>query len=188
MKKKGQAIRSRKLEIENPSARSMEQKGFDDMVAITLGDKGKVYTSQSSSVSIVNEKNTGSFYDLIQKEDGERKKLLLILGIIAIVCITIILITVKLIEYHREQTDGKISVNYSSSDFKGEDYKKVIEQLEKQGFTNIVTEPIEDLITGWITSDGEVEEVEIDGYTSFSSKSRYLPNVKIVIRYHTFSD
>ena len=61
-----------------------------------------------------------------------------------------------------------------------------VEQLEKQGFTNIVTEPIEDLVTGWITSDGEVEEVEIDGYTSFSSKSRYLPNVKIVVRYHTF--
>jgi len=43
------------------------------------------------------------------------------------------------------------------------------------------------LITGWITKDGEVEEVEIDGYTTFSSSSRFLPDVEIVITYHTFS-
>lgn len=36
--------------------------------------------------------------------------------------------------------------------------------------------------------DGEVEEVKIDGYTSFSNSSRYLPDVKIIVRYHTFFD
>lgn len=32
------------------------------------------------------------------------------------------------------------------------------------------TIPVDDLITGWVTKDGEVEKVEIDGYSTFSSK------------------
>jgi len=92
-----------------------------------------------------------------------------------------------LVEHHNEQVDGKIRVNYSSSDFEGSNYEDVISQLKKQGFTNITANPQDDLITGWITKDGEVEEIKIDGYTTFSSNSRFLPNVEIIITYHTFS-
>ena len=34
----------------------------------------------------------------------------------------------------------------------------------------ITTIPVDDLITGWVTKDGEVVKVEIDGYSTFSSK------------------
>lgn len=51
----------------------------------------------------------------------------------------------------------------------------------------ITTIPVDDLITGWVTKDGEVEKVEIDGYSTFSSSSRFLPDVEIVVTYHTFS-
>lgn len=79
-------------------------------------------------------------------------------------------------------------INYSSSDFEGNNYEQVISQLEKQGFTNIKTQKIDDLVTGWITKDGEVEEVKIDGYSSFSTNSRYAPDVEIIVSYHTFSE
>lgn len=92
-----------------------------------------------------------------------------------------------LINHHNEQIDGKIRVNYSASDFEGSNYEEVVSQLEKQGFTNITTIPVDDLITGWVTKDGEVEKVEIDGYSTFSSSSRFLPDVEIVVTYHTFS-
>ena len=183
MKNKGKAVRSRKLEIESTSGRTMEQKGFDDMAAITLGDDRKVYKSQAADDSDISR----SFYDTVQKEDKEKRKNLLIFGIVAVVCITLIICIGMLVEHHNEQIDGKIKVNYSSSDFDGSNFEEVISQLEKQGFTNIKTNPDEDLITGWITKDGEVEEVEIDGYTTFSSSSRFLPDVEIVITYHTFS-
>lgn len=186
MKNKKQVFRSRKLEIKNPSKRTMEQKGFDDMVAIALGDESKVCIPQENVDSLADKNNFGSFYELTQKEDKDRKKAILILGIVAILCITLIIITVILVEHHREQIDGKIRVNYSSRDLKGDDYKKVIKKLKKQGFTNIVTEPIDDLITGWITKDGEVEEVIIEGDSTFSTRSRYSPDVEIVVRYHTF--
>lgn len=188
MKRKGKAIRSRKLEIENTASRSMEQKGFDDMAAITLGDERKVYRTQASADSSGGDNLSEPFYDLVQKEDKKRKKLFLIIGIITAVCIVAAFSIGMLIEHHNEQIDGKIRVNYSSSDFEESNYKDVVNKLEKQGFINVRTESINDLITGWMTKDGEVEEVEIDGYTTFSSSSRYLPNVEIIVRYHTFSD
>jgi len=188
MKNKGKAVRSRKLEIESTSGRTMEQKGFDDMAAITLGDDRKVYKSQAVDDSPDGSNISRSFFDTVQKEDKEKRKNLLIFGIVAVVCIALIICIGMLVEHHNEQIDGKIKVNYSSSDFDGSNYEDVISQLEKQGFTNIKTNPDEDLITGWITKDGEVEEVKIDGYATFSSSSRFLPDVEIVITYHTFSD
>lgn len=81
---------------------------------------------------------------------------------------------------------GKIRVNVASSDLVGESYEDAVTVLEKAGFTNIETEVIDDLVTGWLTKNGEVEKVEIDGYTTFSSDSKYEPDVKIVVAYHTF--
>lgn len=42
------------------------------------------------------------------------------------------------------------------------------------------------MITGWLNDEGEVEEVSVDGDTVFSTDSRYLPDVEIVVSYHTF--
>lgn len=82
---------------------------------------------------------------------------------------------------------GKIMIGYSSSDLVGENYEEVVSNLEKAGFINVETKAIGDLITGWVTKDGEVEKVEIEGTTSFSSDSKFLPSDKIVVHYHTFS-
>lgn len=184
MKNKEKAVRRRKLKIENTSGRTMEQKGFDDMVAITLGDGRKVYTSQTADDSPDGSDISRSFYEAVQKDNKEKRKYCLIFGMVAVACIALVICIGMLVE----QMDGKIRVNYSSSDFEGSNYEDVISQLEKQGFTNIKTNPDDDLIVGWIKKDGEVEKVEIDGYTKFSSSSRFLPDVEIVITYHTFSD
>lgn len=93
-----------------------------------------------------------------------------------------------LYERHIEATDGKIKVTYASSDLEGKDYHEVVSELEDDGFTNIITEPVDDLITGWINKEVEVETVEIDGDTEFSNGSRYLPDSKIVVTYHTFPE
>lgn len=87
-----------------------------------------------------------------------------------------------------EDSAGKISVGVSSSELAGENYTDVVSTLEKAGFTNIETEVLDDLITGWLTKDGEVEEVKIDGKTSFSSDSKFDADAKIVVVYHTFPE
>lgn len=186
--KKTPPIRKRKLDIKNEANRTMVQKGFDDMAAIMLGDESKLIPTQPSRISGQDTQLSGSFNEMIQREDAYNRRLKLIFGIVLVVSITLILGLSMFIKYRTEQTDGKIRVNYSSSDFEGNNYEQVVSQLEKQGFTNIKTEKIEDLVTGWITKDGEVEEVKIDGYSSFSSNSRYAPNVEIIVFYHTFSE
>lgn len=85
-----------------------------------------------------------------------------------------------------DNTDNKIKVPDSSTGLKGEDYKDVMTLLQVAGFTNIEVNVLDDLITGWLTKDGEVEKVSINGATSFSASSKYPHDAKIVITYHTF--
>lgn len=83
-------------------------------------------------------------------------------------------------------TDNRIKASKSSSDLEGKDFKDVKTLLQGAGFTNIEFELIDDLITGWLTKDGEVEKVSINGETEFSASSRFPNDAKIVISYHTF--
>lgn len=74
----------------------------------------------------------------------------------------------------------------SQSELKGKDYKDVVVLFEEAGFLNIETEKIEDLITGWLIKDGEVESVSIGGDTDFSTSKWYSKDARIRISYHTF--
>lgn len=42
-------------------------------------------------------------------------------------------------------------------------YEDVISSFEDAGFVNIKTEVEYDIVTGWISEDGEVKSVTIDG-------------------------
>ena len=81
---------------------------------------------------------------------------------------------------------GKIQVPDSARKLCGEQYEKVVGMFETKGFTNITTKKDEDLVTGWINSEGEVEDVVINGDSSFGADSWYTADAKIVIVYHAF--
>lgn len=82
--------------------------------------------------------------------------------------------------------DGKIRVPKSASECKGKDYLDVKALFESAGFTNVNVRAIEDLVTGWITKDGSVERVSINGDDDFGSSSKFDPAVEVVVMYHTF--
>lgn len=84
--------------------------------------------------------------------------------------------------------DSKIKMPSSSKDYKGANYQQVVDGLQEAGFINIKTEKMQDLITGWLTKDGEVEKVEINGDTTFSTDSKYPKDAKIIVTYHTFKE
>lgn len=65
---------------------------------------------------------------------------------------------------------------------------ELVSTLEKAGFVNITTEADRDLITGWITKEGSVEEISIGGDTKFSQNASFRPDVEIVITYHAFKE
>ncbi len=86
------------------------------------------------------------------------------------------------------EVNNDVTIPASAKDFKKENYEDVQLQLEKAGFTNIKIKSIDDLITGWLTSDGEVENVSIDGVTDFSENDAFDKDSKVVITYHTFKE
>lgn len=69
---------------------------------------------------------------------------------------------------------------------KGRDYQEVVDDFKEKGFKNIKTEKLEDLITGWITKDGEVEEVSVGGDVDYSPDEWISADTEVVIKYHTF--
>jgi predicted DNA-binding ArsR family transcriptional regulator len=85
-----------------------------------------------------------------------------------------------------EQDPNVLKVSTSSDEIVGENYQTVILELEEAGFTNIETKVLDDLITGWLTKDGEIEQVEINGDTEFSANDSFQKDSQIVITYHTF--
>ncbi|WP_185960054.1 DUF4839 domain-containing protein [Planococcus soli] len=86
-----------------------------------------------------------------------------------------------------EQDPNVLEVSKSSDEMNGENYQTIISEFEETGFTNIETKVLDDLITGWLTKDGEIEQVEINGTTEFSANDNFEKDSEIVVTYHTFS-
>ncbi|MGM0900356.1 MAG: DUF4839 domain-containing protein [Bacillota bacterium] len=106
------------------------------------------------------------------------KKILLFL------CLMVAIISISACS--AEQDHNVLKVSKSSNEIVGENYQTVISELEETGFTNIETKVLDDLITGWLTKDGEIEQIEINGDTEFSTNDSFQKDSKIVITYHTF--
>lgn len=73
-----------------------------------------------------------------------------------------------------------------SSVQKGQNYQDVVANFEEKGFTNIKTQVLDDLVTGFLVKDGEVESVSVDGNKDYSSDVWYPNTVEVIISYHTF--
>ena len=81
-------------------------------------------------------------------------------------------------------TNREIRLGLTKDDFKDENYQDVKKQLQNRGFTNIKTEPIYDLTTGWWTSEGSVERVTFNGDTVYTEDTVYSSNIEVMIYYH----
>ena len=73
----------------------------------------------------------------------------------------------------------------TSNDAKGMNYEDVIAEFEDAGFINITTNVEYDIITGWITKDGEVKSITINGDKKYDYYDKYRLDAEIVITYHT---
>jgi hypothetical protein len=103
-----------------------------------------------------------------------------------LIVLSVFVLAISLVGCGSEEDDGKINLPISDDDLKDANYQDVVAKFENAGFTNVQTEVIDDLILGWFTKDGEVDEVSVDGFTTFSRHSRYPADIEIVVSYHTF--
>lgn len=89
----------------------------------------------------------------------------------------------------KEPTIIYVNPPYESDAAHGKQYLTVMTDFQNCDFTNITYEEIDDLIFGWLTKDGEVEKVEINGSTEYTVNSTYNQSeVHVVIYYHTFPE
>lgn len=89
----------------------------------------------------------------------------------------------------RENVESNIiKVPNSSENYFGMNFQDVQNELTAYGFTSIALLPKRDLVNGWLTKDGAVEEVSINGKNDFKQKSKFPAGAHIVITYHTFRD
>lgn len=100
--------------------------------------------------------------------------------------LSILVLAFSFVGCSSKKDDGKINLPISSNDLKDANYQDVVAKLQNAGFTNVQTKVIDDLVLGWFTKDGEIEEVSVDGYTTFSTDSRYPADIEIIVTYHTF--
>lgn len=84
--------------------------------------------------------------------------------------------------------EGEAKTPSASKAQKGRNYQEAVDDFTSNGFTNVKTEKLEDLISGWLTKDGEVETVSVDGDENYSADSWYPNSVEVVITYHTFPE
>ena len=89
-------------------------------------------------------------------------------------------------ENARPDATGNLTMPQSSLQFQGEDYRSVISQLHDRGFTNVVAEPLDDLVLGWVDKPDEVDRVTVDADPDFTTSERFAPDVKIIVYYHSF--
>lgn len=87
------------------------------------------------------------------------------------------------VTYH---TLEKYTLPLSSKDAKGANYQDVMKSFIDAGFENITLEVEYDIITGWLTDDGEVESVTVNGDNKFSVGKEYRVDAEVIITYHTY--
>lgn len=85
-----------------------------------------------------------------------------------------------------EDHTGEAKTPSGSSAMKGRNYEDVVNVFKEKGFTNIKLEQIDDLIFGWLTKEGEVEEVSVGGNVDYSPDQWVSADTEVIIKYHVF--
>lgn len=146
-----------------------------------------------------------------EKYKSFKIKLSIILGIIAIVCIGIgfnvddeagagfgvagmfaglILIYSWVLDPNKEDnddSDGRVKVPDSISDYEKKSYVAIESAFRSAGFTNVKCVPLNDLTTGLLKKPDWVESITINGRSITSGGRKFLPDASVVISYHSFS-
>lgn len=84
--------------------------------------------------------------------------------------------------------EGQVQPPITSGSASRENCDDIVLQFENAGFTNVSAEGLGDLITGWVNKENTVKEVSVNGKTNYKTSDWFDPNVKVVIRYHSFPE
>lgn len=86
------------------------------------------------------------------------------------------------VEYKDELPEGMVQTTNSSSDFRNMNYKTVVSELKKMGFTNIVKKPIK---MGLFNEEGEVASISINGKKGFKRGELFDSDTEVLVKYYS---
>lgn len=104
-------------------------------------------------------------------------------------CLAFILISMGSLFFMAESEKPKadeIKIFSSAKEYKGDNYEQVVKELKNAGFTDIEVVAQKDLVIGWLSKDGSIDRISIDGDTDFSDDDIFSKDARVVITYHTF--
>ncbi len=93
-----------------------------------------------------------------------------------------------IISYHDKM---EIKMPYSMNQLKNKNYVDVISDMKNMGFSNISERKIKDLITGWLTKDGSIEQVLVKSENIenlIEMNKTYDYDTEFIVVYHTFKN
>lgn len=118
--------------------------------------------------------------------EDKKNKRDMIIGFAGIGIIILVALFSLMMSWFLEPGKNEVAVPLSAKKYKGENYEVVVQQLEDAGFENVEAKPVKDLVTGWITKDGDVESISIAGDTEFEEGDIFSVDSKVVVTYHAF--
>lgn len=81
-----------------------------------------------------------------------------------------------------------IDIEDGVKDYEGRDYQEVVSELASLGFANITLKRANDLVTGWLTKEGSIQSIRINGVSGFEKGESFAFDDEIVIVVHTFTN
>ncbi|MBQ8688173.1 MAG: hypothetical protein IJ512_06445 [Ruminococcus sp.] len=152
------------------------------------------YTYKKIDVAKIREKDLSARLYMKAMENQEKemerkrrvnKRFLIVLAVVLAVCLLVCGLVYALTRPGDPKAD-EVQMISSAEAYKGAYYEQVKIELENAGFTNIELVVQEDLITGWITKDGSVERVSINGEDDFHKGDIFPKDASVLITYHSF--
>ncbi len=143
----------------------------------------KIYTDEAKI-----KENDRKEKELFYRDKQDKRNNWMAFGLIGLLLFISLVFTGIGLWYEREEApgEGEIAIPMSAKAYHGENYKEVVHELEAMGFENIETVPKEDLVTGWITKEGEVARISIAGDSKFEEGEIFSKEADVIVTYHTF--
>ena len=99
------------------------------------------------------------------------------------------------IDFYEPETDeeiaaahpGQLRVSDSSKHYLGRIYQEVVSELQEAGFANIILEEQKKEKKGWLSKEGGIAKISINGQTQFDKGEWFEQKATIRITYYTFA-
>lgn len=112
-----------------------------------------------------------------------------IIGLVLIVIGFLPLITYALKDSFNKPThENEVQIPTSAKGYNGEDVNITVKALKAVGFTDIETEGLGDLTTGWIKKENTIDSIYINGDSTFAANTWFSCDAQITIYYHSFPE